>query len=180
MSTPLLSVEDLETSFQIDGGLIRAVSKVSFQVARGEILGLVGESGSGKSVTGFSILGLVRPPGRITGGRILFDGQDLITLSEPEKRKIRGVRIAMVFQDHMMTLNPVLRVRTQLIDAIQAHETVSTSVARQRAIEALDAVGIPSPEKRLDNYPHEFSGAMRQRVAIAISILHKPDLIIAD
>ena len=146
----------------------------------GAILGLVGESGSGKSVTGFSLMGLIDPPGRVTGGRILLDGRELRGLPEREMRRLRGSRIAMVFQDPMMTLNPVLRIGTQLTEAVMAHERVGRAEARARALEALGKVGIPSPEERLQAYPHQFSGGMRQRVAIAIALLHRPSLIIAD
>ncbi len=178
---PLLDVYDLVTEFSIgkDQGL-RAVDEVSFKLNRGEVLGLVGESGSGKSVTGFSIMGLVDKPGRVSSGKILFDGEDLATQSYEQMRSLRGRRIAMVFQDPMMTLNPVLRIGTQMTEAIHAHEKISSSKARTRARDALGMVGIPSPEERLDAYPHEFSGGMRQRVAIAIALLHRPDLIIAD
>jgi peptide/nickel transport system ATP-binding protein len=143
-------------------------------------MGLVGESGSGKSVTGFSIIGLVDPPGRIAGGSILFQGRDLAKLSEEEMRDLRGNRIAMIFQDPMMTLNPVLRIDTQMIETVLAHKKVSTEEARQRARDTLGMVGIPSPDERLKSYPHQFSGGMRQRVAIAIALLHEPQLIIAD
>ncbi|WP_417824024.1 ABC transporter ATP-binding protein [Thalassospira lucentensis] len=178
---PLLDVHDLVTEFPIGGKQgLRAVDEVSFKLNRGEVLGLVGESGSGKSVTGFSIMGLVDKPGKVSSGQILFDGEDLATQSYEQMRSLRGRRIAMVFQDPMMTLNPVLRIGTQMTEAIHAHEKVSTSHARIRAREALGMVGIPSPEERLDAYPHEFSGGMRQRVAIAIALLHRPDLIIAD
>jgi peptide/nickel transport system ATP-binding protein len=142
------------------------------------VLGLVGESGSGKSVTGFSIMGLIEPPGRISGGQILFDGINLAKLSQEEMRSLRGRRIAMILQDPMMTLNPVLRIDTQMIEAIAAHEKVSRSEARAR--DALAQVGIPSSDERLDAYPHQFSGGMRQRVAIAIALINKPDLIVAD
>ncbi len=178
---PTLVVEDLRTSFHTRAGTLRAVDGVSFRIGRGQILGLVGESGSGKTVTGFSILGLVDPPGRVDGGRILFAGRDLLTLPEPEMRRLRGARIAMVFQDPMMTLNPVLRIDTQMIEAVRAHQPdVDRDEARRRARDALGQVGIPSPDERLAAYPHQFSGGMRQRVAIAIAILNKPDLIIAD
>ncbi|SNR69844.1 ABC transporter ATP-binding protein [Puniceibacterium sediminis] len=179
---PLLDVQSLVTEFPgAPGGPgNRAVNEVSFAVERGKVLGLVGESGSGKSVTGFSIMGLVDRPGRVTGGRILFDGQDLASLSGEEMRQLRGRRIAMVFQDPMMTLNPVLTIGTQMTEAITAHEKVSRAESRARARDALGQVGIPSPEERLSAYPHEFSGGMRQRVAIAIALLHNPDLIIAD
>ncbi|MFZ4408931.1 MAG: ABC transporter ATP-binding protein [Paracraurococcus sp.] len=177
---PTLEVRNLRTHFFTRAGVVKAVDDVSFTVRSGKVLGLVGESGSGKSVTGFSILGLVDPPGRITGGSILFKGQDLATLSEEAMRKLRGNRIAMIFQDPMMTLNPVLRIDTQMIETVLAHAKVSREEARQRARDALGQVGIPSPDERLRSYPHQFSGGMRQRVAIAIALLHKPDVIVAD
>jgi peptide/nickel transport system ATP-binding protein len=180
MSDLTLDVRDLSTHFLTRAGPVRAVDGVSFTVARGRVLGLVGESGCGKTVTGFSILGLVDPPGRITGGSILFHGRDLTKLAEPELRALRGNRIAMIFQDPMMTLNPVLRIDTQMIETVLAHADVSRTVARDRSRDALGMVGIPSPEERLSGYPHQFSGGMRQRVAIAIALLHRPDLIIAD
>ena len=184
MSAPLLSVEDLRTWFSVRQGSqpreLRAVDGVSFSLAAGEILGMVGESGSGKSVTGFSILGLIDPPGRIAGGRILFKGRDLVTLPEEDMRQLRGNRIAMIFQDPMMTLNPVLRIETQMVETILAHGATPHSAARERARDALGRVGIPSPEERLAAYPHQLSGGMRQRVAIAIALLNKPELIIAD
>jgi peptide/nickel transport system ATP-binding protein len=180
MTDITLEVRDLSTHFFTRVGVVRAVDGVSFSVARGRVLGLVGESGCGKTVTGFSILGLVDPPGRITGGSVLFRGRDLTKLSEPELRALRGNRIAMVFQDPMMTLNPVLRIDTQMIETVLAHADVSRTEARRRARDALGMVGIPSPDERLSGYPHQFSGGMRQRVAIAIALLHHPDLIIAD
>jgi peptide/nickel transport system ATP-binding protein len=180
LEVPTLEVIDLRTHFVTRAGTVRAVDGVSFRVARGRILGLVGESGSGKTVTGFSILGLVDPPGRVVGGRILFQGRDLAGLPDREMRRLRGNRIAMVFQDPMMTLNPVLRIDTQMIETVQAHAGIGRAAARDRARDALGMVGIPSPEERLSAYPHQFSGGMRQRVAIAIALLHRPDLIIAD
>ncbi|MDO9709625.1 ABC transporter ATP-binding protein [Paracraurococcus lichenis] len=180
MSPPTLQVRNLRTHFFTRAGVVKAVDDVSFTLGRGRVLGLVGESGSGKSVTGFSILGLVDAPGRITGGQILFQGQDLVGLPEEAMRKLRGNRIAMIFQDPMMTLNPVLRIDTQMIETVQAHARVSREEARQRARDALGQVGIPSPDERLRAYPHQFSGGMRQRVAIAIALLHRPDLIVAD
>jgi peptide/nickel transport system ATP-binding protein len=177
---PTLVVENLETWFETRAGVVKAVDKVSFTVDAGRIMGLVGESGSGKSVTGFSIMGLVDPPGRVAGGRILFKGRDLVGLGEEEMRALRGRRIAMIFQDPMMTLNPVLRVETQMVEAVLAHENVSREEARRRARDALAQVGIPSPEERLAAYPHQFSGGMRQRVAIAIALLNRVELIIAD
>ena len=176
----VLNVANLGTTFFTKLGEVRAVDDVSFSIEKGKILGLVGESGSGKTVTGFSILGLVDPPGRVVGGSINFMGTELVGLAEEEMRRLRGRRIAMVFQDPMMTLNPVLRIDTQIIEAITAHEKVSRAEGMRRARDALGQVGIPSPEARLKAYPHQFSGGMRQRVAIAIALLHRPSLIIAD
>ncbi|MDA0787077.1 MAG: ABC transporter ATP-binding protein [Proteobacteria bacterium] len=176
----ILAIENLQTHFFTKAGVAKAVDGVSFSVKRGEIMGLVGESGSGKTVTGFSIMGLVDPPGRIVGGSIKFRGRELANLPEREWRAIRGSKIAMIFQDPMMTLNPVLRVDTQMIEAVQAHHNVTRNEARQRARDTLGRVGIASPDERLASYPHQFSGGMRQRVAIAIALLNKPDLIIAD
>ncbi len=175
-----LEVEDLKTHFFTKAGVVKAVDGVSFAVRKGEILGLVGESGSGKSITGFSILGLLDPPGRIVSGAIRFKGRDLAKLSDEEMRSLRGNRIAMIFQDPMMTLNPVLRVDTQMVEAVLAHQKVSKTEALRLARDALALVGIPAPERRLRSYPHELSGGMRQRVAIAIAFINKPDLIIAD
>jgi peptide/nickel transport system ATP-binding protein len=180
MSDLTLDVQGLSTHFFTRGGVVKAVEDISFSVPRGRVLGLVGESGSGKSVTGFSVIGLVDPPGRIVSGRIMFKGTDLTKLDEAALRDLRGNRIAMIFQDPMMTLNPVLRIDTQMIETVLAHEKVSREEARRRARDALGMVGIPSPEERLVSYPHQFSGGMRQRVAIAIALLHRPDLIIAD
>jgi len=179
-ATPTLSVRDLATHFFTRDGVVKAVDGVSFDVARGEILGLVGESGSGKTVCGFSLLGLVDPPGRIVGGQILFHGEDLVAAREERLRALRGKRIAMIFQDPMMTLNPVLRIDTQMIETVLAHDKVSEKAARARARDTLVRVGIASPDARLRAYPHQFSGGMRQRVAIAIALLHDPELIIAD
>jgi peptide/nickel transport system ATP-binding protein len=179
-AAPLLEVRDLATEFATRDGVVRAVDGVSFTLARGQILGLVGESGSGKSVTGFSILGLIDPPGRVARGSVRFAGQELVGRPERELRMLRGRRIAMIFQDPMMTLNPVLSVETQMVETVLAHERVPRAAARTRAAEALERVGIASPEERLRQYPHQFSGGMRQRVAIAIALLHRPELIIAD
>ena len=180
MTEPTLRVENLRTHFFTRQGVVKAVEDVSVSVGPGGILGLVGESGSGKSMTGYSIMGLVDPPGRVVAGRMLLRGKDLRALGPEAMRKVRGNRIAMIFQDPMMTLNPVLRVYTQMTEAIQAHARVSRAVALERARDALARVGIPSPQERLSAYPHQFSGGMRQRVAIAIALLNKPDVIIAD
>jgi peptide/nickel transport system ATP-binding protein len=180
MSAPLLAVRDLATYFFTRAGVVKAVDGVSFDLAAGEILGLVGESGSGKSMTGYSLLGLIDPPGRIVAGSIRLDGQELIGLPEAELRGLRGRRMAMVFQDPMTTLNPVLTIAAQIELAIAAHERVSTRAARTRAADVLTRVGIPDASRRLDAYPHQFSGGMRQRVAIAIAMLNRPGLIVAD
>jgi peptide/nickel transport system ATP-binding protein len=180
MKSPLLEIEGLRTHFFTKAGVVKAVDDVSFTVKKGEVVGLVGESGSGKSMTGYSIMGLIDPPGRVVEGRILLDGRDLRTLSDEQLRQLRGNRIAMIFQDPMMTLNPVLSVAVQMVETIFAHENVSRESALSRARAALVKVGIPSPDERLVAYPHQFSGGMRQRVAIAIALLNNPDLIIAD
>jgi peptide/nickel transport system ATP-binding protein len=177
---PTLDVRGLCTSFYTRAGVLPAVRDVSLSIQPGRILGLVGESGSGKSVTGFSILGLVDEPGRISGGEVLFQGRDLTRLSARELRHLQGNRIAMIFQDPMMTLNPVLRVDTQMIEAVRAHQSISRADARDHASRTLALLGIASPDERLRAYPHQLSGGMRQRVAIAIALLHSPDLIIAD
>ena len=178
--TPVLSVRDLTVAFSTRDGEVKAVNGVSFDIARAEVLGLVGESGSGKSVTGLSILGLIDAPGRIVAGSVQIEGEELVGRPEEELRRVRGKRLAMIFQDPMTTLNPVLRVDTQMTEAIRAHEPVSDKAARDRAAQALARVGIPSPEERLSAYPHQFSGGMRQRVAIAIALLHRPAVLVAD
>jgi peptide/nickel transport system ATP-binding protein len=175
-----LHVENLQTHFLSRGGIARAVDDVSFTVEPGQVMGLVGESGSGKSMTGYSIMGLIDEPGKVVGGRILLNGRDLRSLSAEELRRIRGNRVAMIFQDPMMTLNPVLRIDTQMIEAVRAHQEVSKDTALAMARDALVRVGIAAPDERLNAYPHQFSGGMRQRVAIAIALLNKPDLIICD
>ncbi len=180
MTAPTLAVRGLRTIFETRHGIVTAVDGVSFEVPAGQVLGLVGESGSGKSVTGYSVMGLVDKPGRIVGGEVLFNGRDLTRLSDGEMRELRGNRIAMIFQDPMMSLNPVLRIGTQLAETVLAHAKVGRAEAWRRGRAALGLVGIPHPEERLSAYPHEFSGGMRQRVAIAIAMLHRPDLIIAD
>ena len=178
--TALLEVRDLATHFFTRAGVVKAVDGVSFDVAAGEVVGLVGESGSGKSVTGLSILGLIDPPGRIVAGSVRLAGQELTGLDRETLRALRGQRIAMVFQDPMSVLNPVLTIATQMRLALAAHGPVSRDEARRRSIEALSAVRIPDAARRLDAYPHQFSGGMRQRVAIAIALINNPDLIIAD
>jgi peptide/nickel transport system ATP-binding protein len=176
----VLEVQDLHTYFFSREGIVKAVNGVTFKVNRGEVVGLVGESGCGKSITAFSIIGLIDNPGRVVNGRVLLNGEDLVGLPEHSLRRLRGRRIAMIFQDPMMTLNPVLRVGAQMIEAIRAHEDVDWETAWRRARDALGSVGIASAEERLKAYPHQLSGGMRQRVVIAIAMLHHPDLIIAD
>jgi peptide/nickel transport system ATP-binding protein len=179
-SRPLLVVRDLATHFFTRAGVVKAVNGVSFSLRAGQVLGLVGESGSGKSVTGYSILGLVDPPGRIVAGSVEFEGRDLTRLSPDEMRAIRGRRISMVFQDATATLNPVLTVGDQMLLAVEAHERLSGRAAKALMTETLAKVGIPDPASRIKAYPHQLSGGMRQRVAIAIALLHRPALIIAD
>ncbi|WP_226533577.1 ABC transporter ATP-binding protein [Microbacterium paraoxydans] len=176
----LLAVEDVSISFPTDAGLARAVEGVSFVLYEGETVGIVGESGSGKSMTAMAIMGLL-PKKAVVTGSIRFRGQELVGLADDELREIRGKDIAIVFQDALTALNPVMRVGEQLIEAVRVHRPESTaSERRARAVELLDLVGIPSPELRVDRYPHEFSGGMRQRVMIAMSIANEPDLLIAD
>ncbi|WP_435067116.1 ABC transporter ATP-binding protein [Haloplanus sp. C73] len=181
MTEPLLSIRDLRTVFHTDEGLVRAVDGVSFDVGRGETVCLVGESGSGKTVTGESITRLIRtPPGEIAGGEIVFDGQDLTALSDADLRALRGDRIAHVFQNPQGALNPVYTVGWQIVEAIQLHEDVDREAARSRAVDLLDRVGIPEATRRFDDYPHEFSGGMKQRVSLAMALATSPDLLIAD
>ncbi|MBP1465097.1 ABC transporter ATP-binding protein [Candidatus Chloroploca sp. M-50] len=178
---PLLEVRNLETHFHTQDGVVKAVDGVSFHVDRGETLGIVGESGCGKSVTSLSIMRLIpSPPGKIAGGQILFDGEDLLALSDEEMRHIRGNRIAMIFQDPMTSLNPVLTIGRQITESLELHMSLSRKEAYNRAGELLHMVGIPSASKRLDNYPHQFSGGMRQRVMIAMALSCNPELLIAD
>jgi oligopeptide/dipeptide ABC transporter ATP-binding protein len=181
MPAPLLSVKNLRTTFHTDAGEVRAVDDVSFDVLPGEIFGIVGESGSGKSVTAMSILGLIpQPPAKIESGEILWKGRDLRKTSADELRHIRGSEISMIFQDPMTSLNPVFTIGEQISDVVRAHSDASKAAARERAIAMLDLVGIPNPKQRVDDYPHQFSGGMRQRALIAIAIANDPDLIIAD
>lgn len=178
---PVLEVRDLRTVFrQPDGSELVAVDGVSFTLARGEVLGLVGESGSGKSVTGFSLLGLVDPPGRVAAGEVLLNGRSLLPLKAAEWRRVRGREIALIFQDPMMTLNPVLRVGTQMTEVLAAHGLARGSAARQEAARWLGAMGVAEPEARLDAWPHQLSGGLRQRVAIATALLTRPAVVIAD
>jgi len=177
MPAPLLDVQHLSATF---GGPAAAVDDVSFQISAGETLGLVGESGSGKSVTAFSILRLLQPPGRITGGRVLFQGRDLLTLAESEMREVRGAGISLIFQEPMTALNPVMRVGDQIAEALLVHGKANRSGARDRAIELLNAVKIPDAARRVRDYPHQLSGGMRQRVMIAIALACQPPLVIAD
>jgi oligopeptide transport system ATP-binding protein len=177
----LLRVHDLKTYFRTEEGLVKAVDGVSFDLKKGETLGIVGESGSGKSVANLSILRLIpQPPGEIAGGQVIFEGEDLLTLPEKELRAIRGGQIAMIFQDPMTSLNPFLPVSTQLMEVTRLHLGYSREQAYEHAIEMLDLVGIPDPRSRVKDYPHQFSGGMRQRVMIAMALACKPKLLIAD
>jgi dipeptide transport system ATP-binding protein len=177
----ILQVKDLQVSFSTYGGEIQAVRGVSFDLHKGETLAIVGESGCGKSVTSQSIMRLIPdPPGKITGGEILFKGQDLIRLKEPELRKIRGANISMIFQDPMTALNPTLSIGEQIMEGIIQHKKLSRTEAKKTAIEMLTLVGISSPEQRLRQYPHQFSGGMRQRIVIAMALVCQPDVLIAD
>ena len=176
----LLEVQDLVVNFALRGGDLTALNGVSFWLNKGQRLGLVGESGAGKSVAGFSIINLISKPGYIAGGKVLFNGQEISSLPEEAMRKLRGNSINMVFQDPMMTLNPVLTIGTQMQETLQAHQKISDREAARIAVETLRQVHIPSPEKRLQQYPHEFSGGMRQRIIIAIALLNNPQVIIAD
>ncbi len=176
----LLQVQDLTVNFALRTGDLTALNGVTFALNEGERLGLVGESGAGKSVAGFSIINLISKPGYSAGGRVLFQGEEISALPQEAIRQIRGHRIAMVFQDPMMTLNPVLTIGTQMVETLQAHRGIGPSEAEEVAVDKLRQVHIPSPEKRLHQYPHEFSGGMRQRIIIAIALLNDPQLIIAD
>lgn len=181
MSETLLHVRDLKTNFYTEYGVVSAVDGVSFSIDRGETVGIVGESGCGKSVTSLSVMRLIpTPPGRIVGGEILFDGESLLSKSESEMRRIRGNEIAMIFQEPMTSLNPVLPVGDQIAEAIILHQKVGPSEARNKAIDMMGLVGIPAPDKRVDDYPHQMSGGMRQRAMIAMALSCNPKLLIAD
>ncbi|HEX8069107.1 MAG TPA: ABC transporter ATP-binding protein [Pyrinomonadaceae bacterium] len=176
----LLEVRNLQTQFFTRAGLVRAVDGVSFQLDRGELLSLVGESGCGKSVTALSLMRLVAPPGRVVGGEVLFEGRDLLKLSDAEMRAIRGDDIAMIFQDPMTSLNPVYTVGEQIAEALRLHRGLGRKAAREAAVEAMREVAIPDPARRADDYPHQLSGGMRQRVMIAMALACDPKLLIAD
>jgi peptide/nickel transport system ATP-binding protein len=180
VSAPVLSVRDLKVEFATRRGPLTAIDGVSFDIARGEILGVVGESGAGKSLTGLAVIGLIDPPGRIAGGEIWLGAERIDTLSPDAMRRVRGRRIGMIFQDPLTSLDPLYRVGRQIVETIQTHTDLSAKAARARAIDLLTEVGIPAPERRIDGYPHEFSGGMRQRVVIALALAAEPELIIAD
>ena len=178
---PVLEIKGLKTYFKTDEGVVRAVDGVSYSLQAGECLGVVGESGSGKSVTQITVLGLIpQPPGLVAGGEILFEGRDLLKLSAKELRRIRGNRISMIWQDPMSSLNPFLKVSRQLIEPLMTHRSMTKQEARSEALAMLEKVGIPAAEERIDQYPHQFSGGMRQRVMIAMALLCQPKLLIAD
>ena len=178
---PLLDVQNLTTRFHTRNGIVRAVEDVSFTVDKGQTVGIVGESGSGKSVTCYSLIGLIpQPPGKIHSGKAIFDGIDLLQARQKQLRSIRGKRISMIFQDPMTSLNPLLKISTQLTEPLEIHEGIKGKEALHRAIDALAEVGITEPEKRIQSYPHEFSGGMRQRVMIAMALITRPELLICD
>lgn len=176
----LLEVENLQTEFKVKRGTVKAVNNVSFGVEKGEILAIVGESGSGKSVSSLSVMGLIRNPGKVTGGKIMFHGENLVGKSNKEMNKIRGDKISMIFQEPMTSLNPVYKIGDQIMESILIHTDLSKAEARETAIKMLDLVGIPSPEKRMEDYPHQMSGGMRQRVMIAMALSCNPEVLIAD
>ena len=181
MAESILSIRNLGVHFKVPEGIVNAVTDVSIDIYSGETMGIVGESGAGKSITFLSTLGLVPSPGRITGGEVLLQGENLLSVSKRRLRQIRGKEIAIVFQDPMTSLNPVIKIGRQIYEALMAHDpNLSTSDARKRGIELLGMVGVPSPESRFDQYPHEFSGGMRQRAMIAMAIANRPQLLIAD
>ncbi|MBI9101511.1 MAG: ABC transporter ATP-binding protein [Spirochaetales bacterium] len=177
----ILEVKGLKTYFNTDDGVVKAVDGVSYNLRKGETLGLVGESGSGKSVTNLSVMKLIpSPPGKIMAGTAMMDGENILEKSEAEMRKIRGNKISMIFQDPMTSLNPFLRIATQMIETIVLHKKVDKAAARARAVEMLELVGIPNPAEKINNYPHQFSGGMRQRVMIAMALSCDPEILIAD
>ena len=180
MNTPLLQINDLHTDIEIRSGVVRALSGVDLHVNPGETLGIVGESGSGKTMTALSLMGLLPQGGKVSSGSIILDGQDLTKMPLHLKRKMRGTKVGMIFQDPLTSLNPLYKVGDQIIETIRTHLNLSEQAARRRAIDLLAEVGIPAPDKRIDGYPHEFSGGMRQRVVIALAICAEPELIIAD
>ncbi|MEO1141671.1 MAG: ABC transporter ATP-binding protein, partial [Pseudomonadota bacterium] len=180
MSTPLLSVKDLVVEFPTRKGVLTAVNSVSFDLAQGEVLGVVGESGAGKSMTGAAIIGLIEPPGHIAGGSIHLTGDRIDNLSADAMRQVRGKRIGVIFQDPLTSLNPLYTIAEQLVETIRRHLPLSAAQARDRAIGLLDEVGIPAAARRIDDYPHQFSGGMRQRVVIALALCAEPELVIAD
>ncbi|SFZ86446.1 peptide/nickel transport system ATP-binding protein [Devosia enhydra] len=180
MTEPLLSVRNLTVDFPTRRGILTAVDDVSFDIMPGEVLGVVGESGAGKSMTGNAVIGLIEPPGRISGGEIRLKGERIDNLSPEKMRAIRGRRIGMIFQDPLTSLNPLYRISKQLIETIRTHLPLSEAEARKRAVGLLDEVGIPDAARRIDDYPHQFSGGMRQRVVIALALCADPDLVIAD
>ncbi|QCI64293.1 ABC transporter ATP-binding protein [Phreatobacter stygius] len=180
MTTPVLSVRDLVVEFPTRRGILTAVDHISFDIQPGEVLGVVGESGAGKSMTGTAVIGLLEPPGRIAGGQVLLKGERIDNLPAEAMRKLRGRRIGMVFQDPLTSLNPLYTVGEQLVETIRTHSTLSAAQARDKAIDLLAEVGISAPEKRIDAYPHQFSGGMRQRVVLALALCAGPELVIAD
>jgi peptide/nickel transport system ATP-binding protein len=180
MTVPVLSVRNLKVDFTTRRGTLHAIDGVSFDIAKGEVLGVVGESGAGKSVTGLAVIGLIDRPGRIAGGEILLSGLRIDNLPPEDMRQVRGKRIGMIFQDPLTSLNPLYKIGDQIVETIKTHTNLSDQQARKRAIDLLAEVGIPAPDKRIDGYPHEFSGGMRQRVVIALALCAEPELIIAD
>jgi peptide/nickel transport system ATP-binding protein len=180
VTSPVLQVTDLTVEFVTRRGVLKALDRVSFEIQRGEVLGVVGESGAGKSVTGSAVIGLIDPPGRIAGGEVRLSGERVDNLPPEELRRMRGRRMGMIFQDPLTSLNPLYRVGEQLVETIRTHLPLSAAAARKRAIDLLAEVGIPAPDKRIDSYPHQFSGGMRQRVVIALALAAEPELIIAD
>ncbi|KHQ54661.1 ABC transporter ATP-binding protein [Mameliella alba] len=180
MTQPVLDVQGLRVEFPTRRGTLTAVDDISLTIGRGEILGVVGESGAGKSMTGMAILGLLEPPGRIAAGKILLSGDRIDTLTEQQLQAVRGRRIGAIFQDPLTSLNPLFKVGDQLVETIRLHTPMTRAQARRRAIELMQEVGIPAVEERIDNYPHQFSGGMRQRIVIALALCAEPELIIAD